>query len=870
MTARPAAANVPLRLDPDCMRDGIERSSVNRIRVATLGGLRIELDGAEVRDLPAQPVRGAVFLYLALEREATRDELATLFWGDRDIERARRSLNQTLYELRLRLGDDWVASSRDRVQVSPSVSVDALDFIAAAEAARDDEALTLYGGAFLEGFHLGGTTAFQTWVDRRRAELGRLHRDLCRRGADARTASGDLAGALVVARRWAETDPLEDEAHHHIIALLAQIGRRNEALQHYDAYRELIARELEIEPLDETKELVARIREGGSSDVQTRASTGAAAAPLVTADSRKAFDAPAERAMRGPSQPPATHSAVRFRRRWALGSALALVAVVVLVWYNARDAGNEVAESGSAALDSRALAVLPFANLSADPERTYFADGMTEDLLTHLSRIGELRVISRNSAMRYRNSQLPIPRIAAELGVRYIVAGSVRREDDQVRVAAQLIDGSNDTQLWAETYDRELSGIFEVQSDIAQRIAEQLQSRLVPVAGARIAAGATPNPAAYDLVLRGRAYLNRPGDADVRKYPPAIGFFREALAIDAGYAQAYVGLSRAYRRHVGLPIQLRQDSALFYAARAVELDPESAEAAAALGTAHLFAREPDAADAAFRRALELNPSQLEALAGRARLAATRGRFDEAVRWQQRSVDVDPFSATMLGLLGSFLLDVGETAGAETAFRRAVELSPDGPAPSFMLAQVLMIRGRETEAEQRMRMLEAVASDHPGTHFLLGRFHAQRGRFEVADTQLARAAEALGGGAADATVALQRAYVARKMGQERRAADLLGDAEADIVPKEQDGNHSPRLRLQLHALRDEPDLAVETLRQQWAEPGGELLAGPQLGFYWLDRDPLLENLRSDAAFTALLRQMRLELDSMRRLIGSPRL
>lgn len=851
------------------MRDGIERSSVNRIRVATLGGLRIELDGAEVRDLPAQPVRGAVFLYLALEREATRDELATLFWGDRDMDRARRSLNQTLYELRLRLGDDWLASSRDRVQVSPSVSVDALDFIAAAEAARDDEALTLYGGAFLEGFHLGGTSAFQTWVDRRRAELGRLHRDLCRRSADARTASGDLAGALAVARRWAETDPLEDEAHHHIIALLAQIGRRNEALQHYDAYRELIARELEIEPLDETKELVARIREGASSDVQAQASTGAAADSL-TAAPRNAVDVQTERAMRVASEPPASHSAVRRGvRRWAFGSALALVAVVVLVWYNARDARNEVAESGIATLDSRALAVLPFANLSADQERTYFADGMTEDLLTHLSRIGDLRVISRNSAMRYRNSQLPIPRIAAELGVRYIVAGSVRREADQVRVTAQLIDGSNDTQLWAETYDRELSGIFEVQSDIAQRIAEQLQSRLVPVAGARIAAGATPNPAAYDLVLRGREYLNRPGDADVRKYPPAIGFFREALAIDPGYAQAYVGLSRAYRRHVGLPIQLRQDSALFYAARAVELDPESAEAAAALGTAHLVAREPDAADAALRRALELNPSQLDALAGRARLAATRGRFDEAVRWQQRSVDVDPFSAPMLGLLGSLLLDVGETAGAETAFRRAVELSPDGPAASFMLAQILLMRGRESEAEERMRMLEAAASDHPGTRFLLGRFHAQRGRFEVADTQLARAAEALGGGA-DATVALQRAYVARKMGRERRATDLLAEAEADMVRREQDGNHTPRLRLQLHALRDEPDLAVETLRQQWAEPGGELLAGPQLGFYWLDRDPLLENLRSDTAFTALLRQMRLELDSMRRLIGSTRL
>ena len=844
------------------MRDGIERSSVNRIRVATLGGLRIELDGAEVRDLPAQPVRGAVFLYLALEREATRDELATLFWGDRDIERARRSLNQTLYELRLRLGEDWVVSSRDRVQVSPSVSTDALDFMEAVAAAHDDEALALYEGAFLDGFHLGGSSGFQAWVDGRRAELGRLHRDLCRRLVDARSTHGDVAGALDVARRWAETDPLEDEAHHHIIALLAQTGRRSEALLHYDTYRDLIARELEVEPLDETKQLVARIREGAEA-MHVPATQGALTE--LRGDERARESSRVHES----SPAPSSHAARRWARPWAFGGAFALAALLAITWYQIGDARVGTADPGNPALDARALAVLPFANLSADPERTYFADGMTEDLLTHLSRIGDLRVISRNSAMRYRNSQLPIAQIATELGVRYIVAGSVRREDDRVRIAAQLIDGASDTQLWAETYDRELSGIFEVQSDIAGRIAEQLRHRLPAAERARIAEGGTTNASAYDLVLRGREYLNRPGDADIRKYAPAIAYFREALNIDPDYAQAYVGLSRAYRRHVGLPILLRQDSALFHARRAVELDPRSAEAAAALGLAHLVAREPAEAGEAFRSALALDPNQAEALTGHARLALMQRRYDEAVRWQQRSVAVDPFSTSMQGLLGSLLLDVGDVEGAEAAYRRAVELAPDAPAASFMLAQILLMRGRESAADELMQQLEAAASGHAGTQFLVGRFQAQRGRFEVADAQLVRAADALGSGV-DATVSLHRAHVASKLGQEERATELLAQAEADMLTKERAGNRSPRLRLQLHALRGEEERAVEILRQHWDEPGGDLLAGPQFGFYWLDRDPLLENLRADSAFTAMLATMRAELDSMRLLIESPRL
>jgi DNA-binding SARP family transcriptional activator len=244
------------------------------IRASTLGGLRVERDGREVRDLPAQPVRASLFLYLALERSATRDELLAVLWPERDAERGRHSLNQTLYELRRGLGNDWARTHGERIEVSPAVEVDALDFVAAADAGRDEEALELYRGGFLDGSHPGETPEFEAWLAGWRQRLSRLHRGVCRRLATARAEAGDREGGLAVAREWVERDPLDDEAQHCLIELLAATGRRSEALQQYAAYEDLLARELEVEPLDHTRELVSRIRRGRDTPAGP---TGAAA-----------------------------------------------------------------------------------------------------------------------------------------------------------------------------------------------------------------------------------------------------------------------------------------------------------------------------------------------------------------------------------------------------------------------------------------------------------------------------------------------------------------------------------------------------------------------------------------------------------------
>lgn len=835
-----------------------------RIQVFALGGLRVEADGDPVADLLSQPVRCGVFLYLAVERAATRDELTALFWPERTAERARHSLSQTLYELRRRFGPGWLHASGERLEVSPLVAVDAVEFAACGEAGRDEEALARFAGPFLDGVHLAASAPFESWVQRRRAHLLRQFQGVCRRLTAAHAGGGEVDRALAVARRWAEVDPLDDEAHHRLIELLAAAGRRSEALRAYDEYERRIAAELDVQPLEETRQLAADLR-GAAAPAVPPAPDSVSAAPSV---SPLAIPEPARAGRKEEPRPavwgPRWIASLRPRaRRRALLAALVVLAALPLLAHLRGGRGGDApaAAAGEAERGEAGIAVLPFRNLSPDSAQAWFAEGIAEDLLTSLSRVEGLRVISRASSWRYRGREEAADQIARELGVRYLLTGSVRRERNRVRIAAQLVDARSGTQVWAETYEREMAGIFALQSEIAQRIAAALAQRLTPRDRARLAASGTRSVAAYDLLLRGREYLNRPGEADVRKFAPALSLFRQALEADPGFARAYVGMSDAFRTHVGLPLVLRRDSALHYARRAVRAGPGLAEAETALGWAFLVARQPDSAGAALDRALALDAHHAEALAGRARLAATRGRFDEAVRWQRRAVAADPASARQVGTLGDFLMDLGDQPGAAAAFERAAALAPDAPVPSYMLAQIHLIRGDTVRADAVMRALARAAAGHPGAEFLLARYDAQRGRYETAAAQLSRVAPVLRGAAA--TVALQQAYAADRLGQRARVEALLARAEADLAAREREGFTTPRLRVQLAALRGDADAAVAALRRRWhEEPGGDLLAGPQIGFYWIDHDPLLAGLRSEPAFQALLARIRAELDAMR--------
>jgi TolB-like protein/DNA-binding SARP family transcriptional activator/cytochrome c-type biogenesis protein CcmH/NrfG len=812
------------------------------IRIHTLGGLRVECDGEEVADLAGAPVRCALLTYLAVERSATRGELAALLWPDREPERARQSLRQTLYEVKRSLGEEWVEWNGERAAVGPAVGTDVQSFEAAVESGRDEAALALYGGAFLAGFDPGISDPYSDWVDRRRLQLSRRFRELCRRLTATWVEAGQVELALEAARRWAEADPLEDEAQHCLIELLAATGRRSDALRQYAEYEALLARELELEPLEPTKALVARLR--ASSRPAAAAATTPARWGSMTAE-------PME------ERPPEL-ARIPARRRTRRGLRLAAVAgaAAAALYLAAGRAGvpTERTAPASAAEGSGGLVVLPFANMSADPDQEYLADGVTEDLLTSVSRLPGLRVISRTSAWLYKGGGVPVPEIARALDVTWVLEGSVRRDGDRVRITAQLIDARTDSHVWAEAYEADVpvAGLFEVQREISERIADALAQRL-PTAASQSA----PDPLAHDLFLRGREYLNRPGDADLRKYEPAMAFFRQAIAAEPGHAGALVGMSEIFRRNPAVPPGAGRDSALHYARLAVAADPELAAAAAALGAALAVAGRPDEARSSFRRALALDGSHAGALAGLARLAAVAGRLDEAVRWQRQAVHVDPVAAHRHAVLGEYLFDLGDLDGAGQAFERAVAWAPDFPDARFLLAQVLLLRGDTAAADAQMDVLPATAGDHPATHMLSGRYLVQRGRHAEAAAHFQRSP---GLGAA----AIFRALLIRRTEGPEAAAALLAPARAWMRGIEQEGRAMPpRARLYIHALSGDVDAALATIREHGfnglrysdVDP-------PEIGVYFLDSEPLLADVPADPRFPALLADLRLSLDSMR--------
>ena len=302
----------------------------------------------------------------------------------------------------------------------------------------------------------------------------------------------------------------------------------------------------------------------------------------------------------------------------------------------------------------QSLAVLPLANLSADPSQEYFADGMTEELITELAQISGLRVISRTSAMRYKGSREPLPSIAQALNVDAVIEGSVERSGEQVRITAQLINARTDTHLWARSYQRNLRDVLALQTEVARAIAGEVQVQLTPQEHERLDRTRAVNPAAYEAYLRGRYHWNFHTPEELQK---AIGEYQNALHIDPNYALAYVGLSDGYRM-----LTLNADAepqkvvpvAKANALKALQLDPQLSEAHFGLAYAlEMYDWDWAGAEKEFKRSIELSPNNPLAHSYYGRLLSVLGRHSEALVQGERARELDPVSYADSFLLGTF-------------------------------------------------------------------------------------------------------------------------------------------------------------------------------------------------------------------------
>ncbi len=378
---------------------------------------------------------------------------------------------------------------------------------------------------------------------------------------------------------------------------------------------------------------------------------------------------------------------------------------------------------------SPSVAVLPFLNFSPDPENEFFTDGVTEDVIAQLSKIRSLKVISRGSVMPFRSRERGLREIGATLGVATLLDGSVRRAGDRVRIVAQLIDAETDRHLWGETYDRQLTDIFAIQTDVALQIAAALEAELLPQERARIRREPTTNLHAYQLYLQGRFSYSRYAGDSIEK---GIAFFRQATAADPGFALAHTGLALAYAEVAAGQggTSIRPDLAYHEAkqavTRALALDTELGEAHAVLGLLK-FVHDFDwaGAEAEFRRALELNPGSADIYDHYGWLCGALERYDEALAHVSRAQELDPLMHR--ADLGTTLIRAGRYPEALAEARRVVSIEPDYPRARSTLGWAHLMLG---EVEEGLANLElAVRTERGNTLFLaqLGQAYGMFGK-----------------------------------------------------------------------------------------------------------------------------------------------
>lgn len=377
------------------------------------------------------------------------------------------------------------------------------------------------------------------------------------------------------------------------------------------------------------------------------------------------------------------------------------------------------------------LAVLPFGNLSGDPTQEYFSDGLTEEMITQLSRLSRARlgVIARTSTMQYKSCGKSVQQIGAELGVSYVLEGSVRRVTDRVRIAAQLIQVSDQTHVWAQTYERDLGDILVVQNEVAHAIAKQIRIELAPGDEVRLFGAATVHPEAYQLYLKGRYFWCKRTEQALKK---GIEYFDHAIAQDPRYAQAYAGKADCFallscRGFVapreGFP---RADVA---ATHAIDLNGALGEAHASLAHVRLHRCEWDDLEAALTHAIELNPSHAIAYHWYSEYLAISGRFGESIAVMREAEQLDPLSPILKAALASAYYFAREYDAAIECLDEALELDPNHFLIHFKRGHVMLGQGRHAEAIHAMQSAVALSDRSAETLAGLGQAYAAAERHD---------------------------------------------------------------------------------------------------------------------------------------------
>jgi TolB-like protein/Tfp pilus assembly protein PilF len=455
----------------------------------------------------------------------------------------------------------------------------------------------------------------------------------------------------------------------------------------------------------------------------------------------------------------------------------------------------------------QSLAVLPLENLSQDPEQEYFADGITDELITELAKIRALRVISRTSVQQFKRVRKPLREIARRLNVDAVVEGTILRCGNRVRITAQLIDARKEEHLWAESYERDLGDVLRLQAEVAQAISGQIHITLKTEEQGHLRPARRIDPAAHECYLRGRYFWNKRSEEDLCT---AQKYFEQAIEKDPGYALAYSGLADTYfYRGYSFGRMAPKDAmpkARAAALKALELDDALAESHVSLALVRFFFDwDWPGAERGFQRALELNPNYATAHHAYSALLAATGRKQEAIAEAQRALELDPLSIPINNILGEICMCAGECKQAIGQYRKTIEMDPNVWLPHENLGVALEEIGKDAEAVDEYLKARAVSGESP--------------------------------------------EVLRELRAEYEASGLRGfrQKQVELELARWEGQHLDTFRIAAHYARlGEQDEAIAWLERALEARSGEMI--------WIKLYPVFRNLYANPRFEDMARRV----------------
>jgi TolB-like protein/DNA-binding SARP family transcriptional activator/Flp pilus assembly protein TadD len=655
------------------------------------GGFRLVGEDGKSASLPDRA--RALLAYLAVAASPVpRQILAELLSADGGEQEQRTTLRQVVYLVRKVVPNGVALAPESDLALNDALVTADVRLFQRSIARGDDRSLTeaveLYRGPFLYG-ERSPSPAFEDWLSARRSEFLEQALEALLKLSRWDAAADRHDSALTSARRALALDPLREDFHRQAMRSLAAMGQRCNALRQYEVARQTLAEELGVEPEHETEALRQEIARGAERDLASQSAVDPPASPEVV----HAF-APAGEGVTATPDHAASARLVsrlgpiigRWRAVARLPLAAAMMSLLLLaagIWWLATSRPTPspplslAAQGGLATIAAPALSivVLPLVNVSGDPDQEYFADGITDDLTMDLSRIDGSFVIARHTAFTYKGKDVDVREIGHELGIRYVLAGSVRRAGEQVTINAELIDAATAEQVWVERFEGSRLDLPALHNEVTGRIAATLRLELVAAAARRVEQDRLPDPAAAEDALRGWAILYSPYSRE--KWAEARRLFEVAIAKDPNTTRALIGLAHVLLGYSNSPIEDRQHADALLR-RALDLEPNRAATHFVLGTLYRDqGRMPEAADA-YQTALALDRNYARAYLYLGLTLAHMGRAEEAIALAQRAMRLnprDPNIADHFFVLGKAQILLGRSDEAIASLQRASAANP---------------------------------------------------------------------------------------------------------------------------------------------------------------------------------------------------